>query len=263
MKAIRFSEKIKKEIQEAKKAIIDRMYSEMEAAKASEALQRSDALGECRRNYDDFRRKATERIEQRKAEYENLKSLFYSGNFSSPQIGGLSSLQGKLRDFLGYQDADILWKDISTKIQEKDKQIQALKERESEILYHEFANIKGFNKGRKREKLQLELDEVQKKIRTLQEELQGITCLNRANHFRQIFEFDKALDMLACETLYSAARLLMNFPSSRCYITTKQTRPGMSIIEQIALVIDVPWRVKFFDKIWASGHKLSMTFLML
>ena len=102
MKAIRFSEKIKKEIQEAKKAIIDRMYSEMEAAKASEALQRSDALGECRRNYDDFRRKATERIEQRKAEYENLKSLFYSGNFSSPQIGGLSSLQGKLRDFLGY-----------------------------------------------------------------------------------------------------------------------------------------------------------------
>ena len=171
MKAIRFSEKIKKEIQEAKKAILDRMYSERDSLKASEDSQRSEALSECKSYYEDFRRRITEKIEQRKAEYETLKSQFYSGDFSSLHVGGLKGLQGRLRGFLGYQDANTLWQDISVKIQEKDKQIQALKEREKEILYHEFAQIKGFNKGQKREKLQLELEEVQKKIKILQEEL--------------------------------------------------------------------------------------------
>ena len=171
IKAIRFSEKMKKKVQDAKEAILKRMYAEKESMSNAEEAQKSEALAECDKYYDDMRRRVIDIIEGRKADYESLKNQFYSGAFSDDNGGGLRKLQGNVRSFLGYQDADSLWKEISSKIQEKDQQIQVLMEREKKILYHEFANIKGFNKGQKKKALQKELDEIHNKIQILEKEL--------------------------------------------------------------------------------------------
>ena len=74
MKAISFSDKIKTEIQNAKQAILNRMYSEMEFMKTTERAKENEALEECRRYYEDTRRKVTERIERRNAEYDTWRS---------------------------------------------------------------------------------------------------------------------------------------------------------------------------------------------
>lgn len=172
-KAARFSEKIEKDIQETEQAIFKRMYSEMATMQSLENERRNEALIENDKYYEEFREKMVNIIDQRKNEYEILKKQCRSGNYSNCNGNGLKTLQSKLRIFLGYQDAEMIWNEITARIKRNDTELQQLHEREREILYHEFLEIKGprERKKQRQEILQQELKDIQRKIQDLNDEL--------------------------------------------------------------------------------------------
>ncbi len=174
-KAIRFSEKIRNDVQEIRELLLKRMKSEMESMKLSEDEKRKEVLLECGKHYDDIRQKVLVRIQQRREEYEELRCQYYSGKLDYMRVSELKEFQMKLKVFFGYQETDRILDEISLRIQEKDGRLHAelnnLKERERQIIFYEFAKIKGRNSYQKEVELRKELIEVQRKIQEIEAEL--------------------------------------------------------------------------------------------
>lgn len=164
-KGSRFSQKVNKELKDAREAILSEMKIDLEAAQKEEA----DNISKSRQIIDErYEKKVStvmEMVQKKRDKYENLKKQYISAR-------GYSDTKKLIEEFKGiahYRDVDEIIDKLTDDTKQIDKRLSELNSRYNEIMYHEFSKIKGFGKKRQEqeEALHKEMEMLKSEIKRL------------------------------------------------------------------------------------------------
>lgn len=164
-KGSRFSQKVNKELKDAREAILSEMKIDLEAAQKEEA----DNISKSRQIIDErYEKKVStvmEMVQKKRDKYEDLKKQYISAR-------GYSDTKKLIEEFnkiAHYRDVDEIIDKLTDETKQIDKRLGELNSRYNEIMYHEFSKIKGFGKKRQEQEdaLHKEMEKLKREIKRL------------------------------------------------------------------------------------------------
>lgn len=165
-KGSRFSQKVNKELREAKEAILSEIKIDLEAARKDEA----DNISKSRQMTDELYEKkvsvVTAMVQEKRDNYEALKNQYIT-------TGGQRGTKNLIKAFqkiAHYRDVDEILDQLTDIEKQKEKRIYELNKRHREIIGHAFSNVKGFGKKR-----QDQIDVLRKELEMLEDEIKRLS----------------------------------------------------------------------------------------
>lgn len=165
-KGSRFSQKVNKELREAREAILSEMKIDLEAARKEEADNISQSRQIINGLYEKKVSIVMEAVQKKRDKYEDLKKQYITS-------GGFSDTKRLLEEFkkmAHYRDVDEIIDKLTDVVKQKEKRLDELNSRHKEILYHGFSNIKGFGKKRQEQE-----DALRKEMKMLECEIKRLS----------------------------------------------------------------------------------------
>lgn len=164
-KGSRFSQKVNKELRDAREAILSEMKIDLEAARKEEA----DNINKSRQIIDGIYEKKVsfvmETAQNKKDKYEDLKNRYIT-------IRGYSDTKKLIEEFktiAHYRDVDEIIDKLTDAAKQIEKRLDDLNIRYNEIVNHGFSDIRGFGKKR-----QEQVDALRKEMEMLECEIKRL-----------------------------------------------------------------------------------------
>lgn len=165
-KGSRFSQKVNKELREAREAILSEMKIDLESAREEEA----DNIRKSRQAIDELYEKKVsivmEAAQKKRDKYEDLKNRY----IASRGYNDTKKLIEEFKEIAHYRDVDEIINKLTDEAKQIEVRINTLNSRYNEILYHEFSNLRGFGKKRQEQE-----EALRKEMKTLECEIERLS----------------------------------------------------------------------------------------